>query len=90
MSEWIPVEERLPDEWGEYLVMYHEWSDGNFLPKYDSTEIRIMRYVYHDKDMESMEWLLPVCIDEKAENDTHRRVIAWMPLPKPYKAGEQG
>ena len=28
---------------------------------------------------------LPVCCDTQAEQDTHREVLAWQPLPEPYK-----
>jgi len=34
---WIPVTERLPEENGHYLVTYHEWSKGEYLPKFDFT-----------------------------------------------------
>ena len=34
---WIPVSERLPEENGHYLVTYHEWSKGEYLPKFDFT-----------------------------------------------------
>lgn len=78
---WIPVSERLPDKTGYYLVTYHEWTDGNYLPKYDDTRVKILRY-------QEAVFRLPVCCDKKAEQDTHREVIAWMPLPEPWKEVE--
>jgi hypothetical protein len=78
---WISVSERRPIKSGRYLTIYHEWSDGNYLPKYDETYVKILRY------REAI-FRLPVCIDKKAEQDTHREVLAWMPLPElpqPYR-----
>mgnify|MGYP001313598605 FL=1 len=75
---WIPVSERLPKENGHYLVTYHEWTDGNYLPKYDDTKVKILRY-------QDAIFRLPVCCDKQAEQDTHREVLAWQPLPEPYK-----
>lgn len=78
---WIPVSERLPEKSGRYLVTYWEWTDGNFLPKYDITEVKISTF------KESM-FRLPMCIDNNAEKDTHREVLAWQPLPKLYEKKE--
>ena len=75
---WIPVSERLPEESGHYLVAYHEWTDGNYLPKYDNTKVKILRY-------QDAIFKLPVCCDTQAEQDTHREVLAWQELPEPYK-----
>ena len=72
---WIPISERWPDKSGYYLTTYHEWTDGNYLPKYDDTRVKILRY-------QEAVFRLPVCCDKKAEQDTHREVIAWMPLPE--------
>ncbi len=75
---WIPVSERWPDKTGYYLVTYHEWTDGNYLPKYDDTRVKILRY-------QEAVFRLPVCCDKEAEQDTHREIVAWQPLPEPYK-----
>lgn len=75
---WIPVSERWPDKSGHYLVTYHEWTDGNYLPKYDEVYVKILRY--HEAIFR-----LPVCVDEEAEKDMHREIIAWQSLPEPYK-----
>lgn len=75
---WIPITERCPDKKGYYLTTYREWTDGEYLPKYDDTYIRILRY-------QNAVFKMPVNCDKKAEDDTHREVIAWKPLPEPYK-----
>lgn len=80
-TEWISVEDRLPDESGYYLVFYHEWSNGNFLPVYEDREIRRMRF---SKD-KPRKWCMPICINKECEADTNRTVTHWMPLPKPPK-----
>lgn len=78
---WIPVSERLPDETGRYIVTYREWTDGNFLPKYDDTYVRIWRY---RKDEQYTGFVYPRCCDAEAEKDTHREVLAWK-IIEPYK-----
>ena len=75
---WIPVTERLPEENGHYLVTYHEWSKGEYLPKFDFTCEKILRF-YRG------EFKMPVCCNDKIEQDIGREVLAWMPLPEPYR-----
>ena len=79
---WIPVSERLPENGGYYLVTYHEWSNGNFLPKYNNTYVRKMHY---QKSERFTGWNYPRYVDDREENDTNREVIAWMKLPEVYK-----
>ena len=79
---WIPCSERLPEESGYYLVTYHDWSDGNFLPKYDDTYVRILHYQISEH---FVGWNYPKNVDYRAENDCHKEVIAWQPLPEPFK-----
>ena len=81
-QRWIPVKERLPDDVGSYLVYYHEWSNGDFLPKYDDYRIRVMRFMNNGK------WCMPVCTDKRCEADTNREVTHWQPLPQPPQKGE--
>lgn len=80
-QRWIPCSERLPDDVGSYLVYYHEWSNGDFLPKYDDYRIRVMRFMNNGK------WCMPVCTDKRCEADTNRDVTHWQPLPQPPKKG---
>ena len=79
---WIPCNERLPEESGYYLVTYHDWSDGNFLPKYDDTYVRRLHYQISDH---FVGWNYPKNVDDRAENDCHKEVIAWQQLPEVYK-----
>lgn len=79
---WFPASERLPENGGYYLVTYHEWADGNFLPKYDDTYVRRLHYQISDH---FVGWNYPRCVDDRAENDCHKEVIAWQPLPEVYK-----
>lgn len=72
----------LPKESGHYLVTYHSWSDGEYLPKYDDTYVRRLHYQNCDS---FIGWNYPKCLDDKAEKDSHKEVIAWMELPQPYK-----
>ena len=81
-GRWIPCSERLPEESGYYLVTYHNWSDGNFLPKYDDTYVRRLHYQISEH---FVGWNYPKNVDDRAENDCHKEVIAWQPLPEPYK-----
>ena len=81
-QKWMPVEERLPDDVGSYLVYYHEWSNGDFLPKYDDYRIRVMRFINNGK------WCMPVCTDKRCEADTNREVAHWRKLPQPPQKGE--
>ena len=62
-QQWIPVGERLPDEYGEYLVTKRTF--GWNCEEYVSNDI-----AYFDNDG-----------FHKADT-----VIAWKPLPEPYKA----
>ena len=80
-QRWISVEERLPDDVGSYLVYYHEWSNGDFLPKYDDYRIRVMRFMNNGK------WCMPVCTDKRCEADTNREVTHWQALPQPPQKG---
>ena len=79
---WIACSERLPEDSGYYLVTYHDWSDGNFLPKYDDTYVRRLHYQISEH---FVGWNYPKNVDDRAENDCHKEVIAWQPIPEPFK-----
>lgn len=76
---WISVKDRMPDEDAAYMVFYHEWSNGEFLPKYDERYVEIIKF------FRGLGWIFSVCVDKRCENDTNREVTHWMPLPKPPK-----
>lgn len=78
-QKWISVKDGLPEKTGSYLVFYHEWSGGAFLPTYEDFKIRVMRF------LNSRKWCYPVCVDKRCEADTNREVTHWMPLPEPPK-----
>lgn len=78
VDEWIPCSERLPEENGHYLVTYHCKSYGNYLPLFDDIYVRKMRF-------QNGKWMFPRNIDKEAQADEYQEVIAWQPLPQPYK-----
>ena len=71
-TRWIPVTERLPDTDDEVLCWYeyYHWSRGKVLPEYG-----LGHYLGSTST-----WCGEVA------NGKDVRVIAWMPLPQPYKA----
>ena len=75
-TEWIPVSERLPDA---------EYGEGDSV--LCCTETGLMYILYWDGG----NWCVPtgeqhIWVNQKT--GWHDRVIAWMPLPTPYKGGE--
>jgi hypothetical protein len=69
IGHWIPVSERLPDKYDEYLVT-KTTRDAEIEKGYHRfTYVEVMRYTRHSH------WGLKTC-----------GVVAWMPLPEPYKA----
>lgn len=73
--------ENIPEESGYYLVTYHEWSNGEFLPKFDDTYVKRLHY---QKNEQFMGWNFSKCVEKRAEDDMNREVLAWQPLPNPY------
>ena len=73
-GEWIPVSERLPEEYKYVLVTVNE-KHNKTIP---DGVVMIGCYTYEQG------WILNGYIDLVNLN-----VTAWMPLPEPYKAGEQ-
>ena len=65
-QRWIPCSERLPEEYGNYLITTHDGNVdiGTIDPK--------KKGVWSACDSDGFYWL--------------REVIAWMPLPEPYRA----
>ena len=79
---WIACSERLPEESGYYLVTYHDCSNGNFLPKYDDIYVRRLHYQISER---FTGWNYPRNVSNRVEHDCHKEVIAWQPLPEPFK-----
>ena len=81
-QRWIPCSERLPEEYGEFLVTMTEKAKAKDLGfDIDETYIRKMRY-------NSNGWQLPRHIPSWINEAVKDEVLAWMPLPEPYKGCE--
>lgn len=89
--QWIPCSERLPDDCEEVNVT---WVNHNPVTYYDFTKDKpfTATAVYYRK---KWHWYSSVCADilaeygknEVDEIDDAIEIIAWMPLPEPYKEG---
>lgn len=73
MSEWIPVTERLPEELETVLVTF-TWKGGRY--------VTIDRYRYVSTFKNPIYWL-------NTSQYMGEKVIAWMPMPKPYEVKEE-
>lgn len=76
-QRWIPVAERLPEEYGEYLVTYKSDGEQIFM---DIVEYETSFEYDHEKNRFKGNWLF--ADDWQAVNS---EVIAWMPLPEPAR-----
>ena len=84
-GHWIPVTERLPEEDKEVLISYrYKEGEGNTShSKIDITSYGQM-YFGGNKVGRVKHWRAPFEYFE-----SNYEVIAWMPLPTPYKGGEE-
>lgn len=80
-QRWIPVEERLPEEYCECLVTYKSDGDQMFM---DIVEYEPSFEFDHEKNRFKGNWLF--ADDCRSVNP---EVLAWMPLPEYYQEGEQ-
>lgn len=69
---WIPTSERQPEGNGNYLAYYHS-TDGT-----DTLEFMMV-----DHCNAGGGWL-----HEESGKKFNKKVVAWLPLPEPYKAGK--
>lgn len=78
---WTPCSEELPKENGHYLVTFHQTATEEDLGfDMDDTDVRKMRYdTKHG-------WRTPRHIPSWINDAVVSTVLAWMPLPEPYKA----
>ncbi len=77
--EWIPTSERRPSEKGMYLVTMTEQATAEDLGfDLDNVEVRKMWFGKEG-------WRLPHHIPEWINDVICNDVIAWMPLPDPYR-----
>lgn len=76
-QRWIPVEERLPEEYSECLVTYKSDGDQMFM---DIVEYEPSFEFDHEKNRFKGNWLFA---DDCRSVDPE--VLAWMPLPEPYQ-----
>ena len=80
---WISVKERLPEEYGEYLITWTTSQTKRPLIAICEYEIT-SEYDYKYSRFKG-EWLL----DDYIKNYPNVNVIAWMPLPEPAKLEDE-
>ena len=78
--KWFSVSERLPEEYGEYLITWT--TSQSKRPFIGISEGEVTSEYDHEHNRFKFEWLL----DDYVKNYPDVEVIAWMPLPELYKA----
>ena len=82
-QEWISVEDRLPEEYGEYMITWV--SDQTNKPLISIAEYEIT----DDFDRENCGFLGEWLFDEYMSAYTNIKVTAWCELPTPYKGDKE-
>lgn len=74
MSEWISVNDRLPDcEYDWVLVSVVDWKNHK------------LRFVPHVAELRKGKWVSQDDVEGDLETWAHVKVTHWMPLPDPPK-----
>lgn len=73
-ERWIPVAERRPEAYGRYLVTLEYEGYRSVMPLYYGRINRIDTFYDSDSEYGDIEYC---------------GAIAWMPLPEPYKGGDE-
>lgn len=86
VSRWIPVSERLPEEDGDYLL-WGKVTDADeecycFIGEYDSCAEQFGIWQEH------FDGTTLGCLG--SDFYEYEQVLAWMPLPEPYKEVDNG
>ena len=88
--EWIPVSERLPDEHDSLFAKFYgtdKWNDA--LWKTQSKEVLVtVEFEYGIRSVASSYTTDDKWEIEKRVKFRKCKVVAWMPLPEPYKENE--
>ena len=103
-SMWIPVEEQLPEDGIHVIatVRHRRWiSDykSDIIPEcewvdhpewYEVTGVYRdgENYIKLDDDMHDITTVVPIELQDEDLGNAIQEVIAWMPMPEPYKTGE--
>ena len=82
-GRWVSVGERLPEEYGEYLITWT--TSQSKRPFIGISEGEVTSEYDHEHNRFKFEWLL----EDYVKNYPDVKVIAWMPLPKPYESQER-
>lgn len=78
---WIPVTERLPKKYGQYLV--------TFIPSGGTLWTKVLIAFYSDLMGIAKPSFHIGEVGKDSFVNINEQVIAWMPLPTPYKGGEE-
>ena len=88
IPQWIPCSERLPEVheepyYADHEAILHESNHVLTCCKYGKGFVYAIGSVIHDEVCDSYEWSGLYDYAERVIDDM--QVLAWMPLPKPYK-----